>query len=218
MAIIKTKRVEKSKSNSFKTAAHELLAAGSRLHAMGLVPATSGNLSCRLPKGEVAITASGAHKGYLTEKQILKIDASGRALGTIAPSAETGLHLQLYRRFPEVEVVLHHHSLMATLISRTVSEALVLRGYEMLKALGGTRSHEAAVVVPVFANDQNIARLTTRVENCLSAEEPLYGYLIAGHGFYTWGNSMDQALRHVEAFEFLFECEWHLHNHVMSRS
>ncbi|MDH5613825.1 MAG: class II aldolase/adducin family protein, partial [Gammaproteobacteria bacterium] len=33
------------------------------------------------------------------------------------------------------------------------------------------------------------------------------GYLIRGHGFYTWGNNMEDALRHVEAFEFLFECE-----------
>jgi methylthioribulose-1-phosphate dehydratase len=33
------------------------------------------------------------------------------------------------------------------------------------------------------------------------------GYLIRGHGLYTWGPRMADALRHVEAFEFLFECE-----------
>jgi ribulose-5-phosphate 4-epimerase/fuculose-1-phosphate aldolase len=33
------------------------------------------------------------------------------------------------------------------------------------------------------------------------------GYLIAGHGLYAWGASVDDALRHVEAFECLFECE-----------
>ena len=36
----------------------------------------------------------------------------------------------------------------------------------------------------------------------------VHGYLIAGHGLYTWGRTVDDALRHVEAFEFLFECEW----------
>ncbi|MCO1980156.1 methylthioribulose-1-phosphate dehydratase, partial [Pseudomonas aeruginosa] len=33
------------------------------------------------------------------------------------------------------------------------------------------------------------------------------GYLIRGHGLYTWGARMSDALRQVEAFEFLFECE-----------
>ena len=33
------------------------------------------------------------------------------------------------------------------------------------------------------------------------------GYLIRGHGLYTWGPRMEDALRQVEAFEFLFECE-----------
>jgi methylthioribulose-1-phosphate dehydratase len=33
------------------------------------------------------------------------------------------------------------------------------------------------------------------------------GYLITGHGFYTWGRGVEEALRHVEALDFLFECE-----------
>jgi len=42
----------------------------------------------------------------------------------------------------------------------------------------------------------------------------LHGYLIAGHGFYTWGNSTEDVMHHVEALEFLFECELHLRRMV----
>jgi methylthioribulose-1-phosphate dehydratase len=41
----------------------------------------------------------------------------------------------------------------------------------------------------------------------MDAHQGIHGYLIAGHGFYTWGDTMEDAMRHVEAFEFLFECE-----------
>ena len=39
------------------------------------------------------------------------------------------------------------------------------------------------------------------------AADPLqYGYLIRRHGLYTWGRDLAEARRHVEIFEFLFEC------------
>jgi methylthioribulose-1-phosphate dehydratase len=36
----------------------------------------------------------------------------------------------------------------------------------------------------------------------------MQGYLIAGHGLYTWGKSFEIAKRHLEVLEFLLECEW----------
>jgi methylthioribulose-1-phosphate dehydratase len=32
----------------------------------------------------------------------------------------------------------------------------------------------------------------------------IHGFLIAGHGLYTWGSTLAEARRHVEVFEFLF--------------
>jgi methylthioribulose-1-phosphate dehydratase len=34
-----------------------------------------------------------------------------------------------------------------------------------------------------------------------------YAYLIAGHGLYTWGNSVEETLRYLDALDFLFACE-----------
>ncbi len=55
------------------------------------------------------------------------VDADGRSLDGRSPSAETGLHLQLYRRFPDCRAVLHPHAVNATLLSRRDSGHLVLK-------------------------------------------------------------------------------------------
>jgi methylthioribulose-1-phosphate dehydratase len=184
-----------------------LIDAGRTLYQLGMVPATSGNLSARLSDGRIAITVSGRHKGRLAEDDIMLIDAGGRSLDARLPSAETGLHLQIYRRRPEAWVVLHPHSLTATVLSRSRRDPLVLRDYELLKAFPGVDSHEQELTVPVFANRQDIGALAAEVDAWMDLNEQVYGYLIGGHGFYTWGGSVEDALRHVEALEFLFECE-----------
>ncbi len=197
--------------DEFLARADELIEAGRFIHARGWVPATSGNFSARLADGRIAITVSGRHKGDLKREDIMLVDAEGRSLDGGKPSAETLLHTSLYRRFPNVGAVLHPHSPSATLISRWFTGELVLEDYELLKALEGIDTHEARVVVPIFGNDQNIARLAAQVEDYMQDHPDLMAYIIAGHGFYTWGSSVKDALRHVEALEFLFDLETRLH-------
>lgn len=186
----------------------ELVEAGRFLHDRGWVPATSGNFSARLSPGYAAITASGRHKGLLSEQDIMVVDMDGLPYkDTRRPSAETRLHTMLYRRFPAVGAVLHTHSVNATLLSRQAGPELLLEGYELLKAFAGVTTHDTCVAVPIFDNDQDIPRLAAQVEQYLDAHGAVYGYLIRGHGLYTWGRDVPETLRHLEAFEFLFQCE-----------
>jgi methylthioribulose-1-phosphate dehydratase len=196
--------------NEFQQLAQELVDAGQQLYQLGMVPATSGNFSARLSDGTIAITVSGRHKGKLTERDIMIVDREGRSLDGRRPSAETLLHVQIYRRYPYARVALHPHSVNATLLSRVSGGSIVLKDYEILKAFPGIDTHSCEVEVPVFDNDQDIARLAEIVDARLSSIEPVHGYLIRGHGFYTWGSGVEDALRHVEAFEFLFDCELRL--------
>ncbi|HEY3486957.1 MAG TPA: methylthioribulose 1-phosphate dehydratase [Gammaproteobacteria bacterium] len=189
----------------------ELIEAGRWLSERGLVPATSGNLSARLGDGRIAITVSGRHKGHLRTEDILCADAEGASLDQRRPSAETLLHVQIYRRFPDARVVLHPHSLNATVLSRLCTGAVLLEGYELVKAFPGIDTHENSLSVPVFENDQDIKRLARKVDRYMETDPSLRGYLIRGHGFYTWGDSTAAALRHVEAFEFMFACELKLY-------
>lgn len=196
--------------DDFAQKAQELVNAGRELYAMGLVPATSGNFSARLDDDNLAITVSGRHKGKLTSDDIMRVNAAGESLDGKQPSAETLLHTGIYQRYSEARVILHPHSVSATLLSRVSGDWLLLQDYEILKAFPGIDTHAGTLRVPVFANDQDITRLAAEVDACLDSLEAAHGYLIRGHGFYTWGSSIEDAMRHVEAFEFLFDCELRL--------
>lgn len=186
----------------------ELSRAGRLFFERGWVPATAGNFSARLDERRLVITASGRHKGELDAEGFLVMGLEGEVLSPgRKPSAETALHLQLYRREPSLGSVLHTHSRASTLLSRLSPGGVVLEGYEVLKALPGVETHETRLEVPVFPNDQDIPRLAARVEAYMREHPGLPGYLIEGHGLYTWGRTVSDARRHVEAFEFLFECE-----------
>jgi methylthioribulose-1-phosphate dehydratase len=76
--------------------------------------------------------------------------------------------------------------------------------------LSGIDSHETRIVIPIFDNDQNIARLAKVVDDYLDQHGDIHAYVIGGHGFYTWGSSVATTLRYLEALEFLFECELRL--------
>lgn len=194
-------------TTEFEYRTAELIKAGRFLYRRGWVPATSGNLSARLADDTIAITVSGRHKGRLTEQDIMRVDGEGASLDSRRPSAETLLHLQIYHRLSPIQVVLHPHSVHATLLSRLHENELELQDYELLKAFPGIDTHDCRITVPIFPNDQDIGRLSREVDEYMANHQAVHGYLIAGHGFYTWGETMEDALRHVEAFEFLFECE-----------
>ncbi|WP_239481944.1 methylthioribulose 1-phosphate dehydratase [Pseudomonas insulae] len=189
--------------------AQEIIDAGRFLYGRGWSPATSSNYSTRLAADQALLTVSGKHKGQLGTDDVLATDLDGNSLEAgKKPSAETLLHTQLYRWNGGVGAVLHTHSVNATVLSRlTAGDRLVLEDYELQKAFSGVSSHEGQVIVPIFDNDQDIARLAAQVQPWLDAHPDCVGYLIRGHGLYTWGPRMSDALRQVEAFEFLFECE-----------
>jgi methylthioribulose-1-phosphate dehydratase len=189
--------------------ADDIIAAGHFLYGRGWSPATSSNYSARLSATEALLTVSGKHKGQLGRDDVLATDLQGNSLEPgKKPSAETLLHTQLYQWRADIGAVLHTHSVNATVLSRaTHANELVFEDYELQKAFSGIATHESQVRVPIFDNDQDIARLAAKVQPWLEQHPDCVGYLIRGHGLYTWGAQMNDALRQVEAFEFLFECE-----------
>jgi len=189
--------------------ANALVEAGRFFFSRGWVPATSSNFSARLDDERALLTVSGRHKGRLSSDDFLRVSIeSGFSLEVgRRPSAETLLHTQLYAREPAIGCVLHTHSMPATVLSRLTEGALALEGYELAKAFPGVSTHESTLTVPVFANDQDIPRLAAEVDAWINRHGMPVGYLIEGHGLYTWGATVDDTVRHVEALEFMLECE-----------
>ena len=174
----------------------------------GYCPATGGNFSSRLDDEHVLITASGVDKTALTPAELLPMTIHGELLAEGKPSAETGLHLALYRRDPAIGAVLHVHSIANTLLSRIhTPQRLRFEGYEMQKSISGNATHEATLDLPVLDNSQNMETLAAALEARFDEAAPAFGFLVRGHGIYAWGADLASARRHLEGWEFLLACE-----------
>ena len=202
-----------------------LCAVGREFHSRGWSLGTSSNYSVVASRNplEVLITASGKDKSALTREDFVVVDSSGQLLqGHEAngrkSSAETLLHCLIAGSVPDVGAILHTHSIWGTILSRQALAsqqtlgAIRIEGYEMLKGLEGITTHDTAIDLPVFQNSQDMVELSDRIREVLISPEsgppeasPHHGFLLSGHGLYTWGKTLAEARRHIEIFEFLFE-------------
>ena len=198
------------RSPVFAALAEQLVRAGRRFDHRGWVLGTSGNFSAVIDRDplRLAITSSGTFKGELGIDQILEMDERGATIGAVdaRASAEALLHLEIVR-MRGAGAVLHTHSIWSTLLSERFADArgFFIEGYEMLKGLEGVRTHEHREWLPIVDNDQDMVRLSSVVHGVLEQHPDAHGVLLRGHGLYTWGADLPQAVRHVEILEFLLE-------------
>jgi methylthioribulose-1-phosphate dehydratase len=186
-----------------------LAEAGKGFYRRGWVLGTSGNFSAVIGKEplRLIITPSGADKGELTAGQFVQVDHQGKLLaGNGRPSDETKLHLTIVQK-KEAKVVLHTHSVWSTMVSDQFAEAgaLNIEGYEMLKGLTGVSTHEHREVLPILENSQDMEALAGKLAEILQLHPQAHGFLLRGHGLYTWGQTIKEARRHIEILEFLLE-------------
>lgn len=171
--------------------------------------ATSGNLSAVVQRDplRLLVTPSGKDKGALQASDMVLADAAGTVLeGTSKASDELPLHLEIVSK-TRAGAVVHTHSVWATLVSQAhaVDGGLALADFEMLKALSGVRTHRHHEWLPILANAQDYGELRRAIAAALEAKPESHGLLLAGHGLYSWGRDLREALRTAEALEFLLE-------------
>ena len=180
-------------------------------YARGWVPATSGNFSFRdAGSGRLFVSGSGLDKGLIAPGDLLEIDGECRVLaGAGKPSAEASLHGVIYRERPGTGAILHVHTVWNTLLSEHFARAgaMPIEGYELLKALDGVKTHLHRELVPILENSQEYRGLSMELMEALRRFQGAHGVLLRRHGLYTWGKSLADARRHLEALEFLFEVE-----------
>ena len=194
---------------TFAALASQLTAVGRRFHARGWALGTSGNFSAVLGRDpmRLAITASSVHKGEMADSHVLEVDEFGKVVsGSGSPSAETMLHVEIVRRFGAAAgSVLHTHSVWGTILSGAHRDGVSIEGFEMLKGLAGVGTHEHREWIPIIDNDQDVPRMACAAGAALEQHPAAHAFLIRKHGLYTWGQTLADAERHVEIFEFLFE-------------
>lgn len=183
------------------------------IHQKGWSPATSTNYSIRSIHKNIIISRSGVDKGEFELKDFLMIDSDGRILPEfshpgVKSSAETEIHTALYKKFPDVNCILHTHSVLGTVLSSYFGDqkSLIFENLEILKGLEGNRTHELSEDLPIVNNSQDMQQILRDMKDRFN--ERTHGFLIRGHGLYTWGKDIATAKRHIETFEFLFEYQY----------
>ncbi|MFH0884071.1 MAG: class II aldolase/adducin family protein [bacterium] len=175
-----------------KSAEAVLIHAGQRLDRRQLIAGTEGNLSIRLEDETILITGSGAFKGELTERDLLRISLEGKVVEkrSRSMSSESEAHLTCYRLRPDVHAVVHAHPVNAL--------ALMLRG-EGLDAVPLVEAAYAFGSVPTapFAvpgtpgGGRAVATWVIKRD----------AILLDRHGAITVGVHMDEALARMEILD-----------------
>ncbi len=189
------------------------------LNVGGHNPATSGNYSLRSKTSTefCLVSESGVDKAQFNEQNFLPVRYDNLGLhDSLAnsgrrSSAETAVHVSVYRA-TEANCVLHSHLLEALFFADLYPGQAVIHveGMELLKGFKGIVTHESRVAIPCFDNTQDMVGLSEKIEAALADEERRYGLLLRRHGLYVWGDSVEDAKRHLEVFEYLFK--YYLHH------
>ena len=179
-------------------------------HQRGWCDGTGGNFSLVLQKTPLRLlmAPSGIEKRNIETNELIEVDSSGNVIkGEGRASAETDMHLKIIEQ-TNAKAVLHTHSMTATWLSNYYKNTgkLTIEGWEMLKGLKGINSHSTSITLPILLNNQNLAKLSQAAGELVN--DAPYGLLVAGHGLYAWGESLNEARRHVEILEFLLELCW----------
>ena len=199
----------KLQSMTFEQTAKQLADCGREFYQRNWVLGTSGNFSAVIKEKplKVCITASGNDKGSLDKSHFLEIAENAEVLKGIGkPSAETLLHLTIYKQ-RQASSILHTHSVWGTILceNHAANGFLEIEGFEMLKGLAGVQTHLHTEKLPIIENSQDYNALSHVIENVLRENPDCHGVYLRRHGLYTWGESIAEAKRHIEIFEFLFE-------------
>lgn len=93
----------------------DMVEVGRRIYQQGFVASNDGNISVRLNENEVLTTPTGISKGFMTTDMMVKVNMKGEVLtGTMKPSSELKMHLDVYQNRPDVGSVIHAHPPTAT--------------------------------------------------------------------------------------------------------
>ncbi|MBI4315650.1 MAG: class II aldolase/adducin family protein [Chloroflexi bacterium] len=118
----------------------EIVRIGRLMHQFEFVDGASGNLSARVAPGRILATPSGLAKGFLQPDQLLVLDLDGNVVPPtppgLQPTSELLMHLEAYRRRPDVNGVIHAHPITSVALSVagvaltdcTIPEAVVILG------------------------------------------------------------------------------------------
>ncbi len=167
-----------------------------KLAELGLNKGTSGNASIRTDKGFL-VTPSGMAIEQMSAASMVEVDMTGQAISAGKPSSEWRFHRDIYQARPEIQAIVHTHSMFATSLSCLRQN--IPPFHYMIAVAGGKdiRCAEYALFGTQELSDAAIMALENR-KACL----------LANHGMIALGKTLDQAVSIAVEVETLCEQYW----------
>lgn len=166
---------------------------GQKMITSQLTTGAGGNLSIfDRASGQVAISPSGIEYFDLQPEDVVITDLDGQVIeGQYTPSSELGFHLALYRQRPDVNAVLHTHSVYATTIA--------CLGWEIpaVHYLVGFSGHKVPLAPYATFGTPELAR------NVATGIGEYNAVLLANHGLVAVGADLGRAFNTAEEIELV---------------
>lgn len=176
----------------------ELVVTARRMSDLGLTPGMSGNVSVRTPRG-LLVTPSGMPYSDLVPDDAVEIGLDGAVRpGQRTPTTEWQLHRDILGSRPDVQAIVHTHSLFCTTIS-TLRRPIPALHYMVVLAGGDD------IPCAEYATFGS-AELAS---NAIVALGGGSACLLANHGMVALGPSLASALRLAAEVETLASQYWH---------
>lgn len=177
---------------------NELLDTARAMLHKGLVEGTAGNISARLPDGNIVMTPSSVPYDTMTLDDLVVVDLANNVVkGTRAPTTEHALHLACYRSYEEVGAVMHSHAKHASMFA-LIHEPIPAVIEEFVVYVGGD--------VPVC--DYKLTGSDELGEEVAKRLDATSAALMANHGLVTIGPDLHKAMHVAELVERTAEIVW----------
>ena len=173
----------------------EIIKGGMKLDRYGLIALAGGNLSLRMPTGELLVTPSGMIYEDMVADDVIVMDREGKIIeGSRKPSSDTAAILYIFNPRPDVNAVIHTHQPYATAIS-------LLEDTSEFRADLTTLGNACGGNVPISPySSPGSEEMGIDTVNHLGEG---HAVILAHHGVMTTGDSLKQALN---AAVYLEEC------------
>ncbi|MDO5823495.1 class II aldolase/adducin family protein [Methanobrevibacter sp.] len=115
---------------------NEIIRVSKEVYNKGLVSGKAGNISKRIKSSigdVVAITPTLKSLADLKEEDIVMLDMDGNLLTKGKPSSEVNMHLEIYKKRPDVNAIVHTHSPYATGFAFSSKKLKRLEGFGEIK-------------------------------------------------------------------------------------
>jgi L-fuculose-phosphate aldolase len=162
------------------------------MYRRGLVEGTAGNVSGRVSDDRVVLTPSSLSYEAMTLDDLVLVDLDGEVVeGSRSPTSEKALHLECYRRYPEVQGVVHCHAKYASMyavahrdIPAGIDEFVIYIGGDVRCApYQQSGTDDLAHAVAAELADRSAALMANHGMVCVgrSVEDALHSALVVEH-------------------------------------